>query len=61
MAEPLKTAGLRELARLRKRVRNQRAWGRIGRNDSDYIEERLNEVEARIINMTEQDKSGKDI
>ncbi len=54
MAAPLKTAGLRELEALRKRVRRQFAMERISGADTEYILERLNEVEAYIIKMREE-------
>ncbi len=54
MAAPLKTAGLRELASLRKRAKRQLAMERVGAVDVDYIVSRLDEVEARIIEMREE-------
>jgi len=53
MARGLKTLGLLELAALSKRVKRQLALGRIGSRDAIYITERLNEVEARIVEMRE--------
>lgn len=55
--EPLKTRGMKELGALRQRVRRQRALGRIGRIDYEVLDELLNTVEARIVSMTEHDKS----
>ena len=54
MAAPLKTAGLRELEALRKRTRRQLAMERIAPVDADYILDRLDEVEVRIIEMREE-------
>jgi hypothetical protein len=54
MAAPLKTAGLRELEALRKRVRRQFAMERITGADAEYILTRLNEVEAYVIKMREE-------
>lgn len=58
MAAPLKTAGLAELAAIRKRVKRQLAMERIDRADHDYIISRLDEIEARIINMREEGHDG---
>ena len=54
MAGPLKTAGLRELAAVRKRVKRQLAMERIGRADAEYLSARLDEIEARIVSMREE-------
>jgi len=54
MAAPLKTAGLRELEALRKRVRRQFAMERISGVDAEYMLTRLDEVEAYIIKMREE-------
>lgn len=35
--------------------------GRISKADFDYIDERLDEVEARIVRMSEVDKTGKEV
>lgn len=58
---PLKTRGLYELAALRRRVRRQRAMGRINKNDFEYIDVRLDEVEARIVSMQEMDETGEEV
>lgn len=57
----MKTRGLAELRAVRQRARRQRAMGRISKPDFDFIDERLNEVEARIVHMTEQGKNGKEV
>lgn len=58
MARTLKTKGLEELDALRRRARRQQGLGRIGSKDAEYIVTRLNEVEARIISMTEENENG---
>lgn len=59
--EPLKTRGIAELKTLRRRVRRQRAMGRINKADFDFIDGRLDEVEARIVSMQELDKDGEEV
>jgi hypothetical protein len=54
MAAPLKTAGLRELEALRKRVRRQFAMERISGHDEVFIMDHLDQIEARIISMREE-------
>jgi hypothetical protein len=54
MAAPLKTAGLRELAALRKRAKRQLALERVAAEDVGFIVKRLDEIEARIIEMREE-------
>ena len=54
MAAPLKTAGLGELAALRKRAKRQLAMERARPDDVDFIVSRLDEIEARIIEMWEE-------
>lgn len=56
----LKSVGLQEIARLRSRARRQLAFRRIGKADYDYIDQRLDEVEARIISMSEINEHGKE-
>ena len=58
MAKTLKSLGLEELWSLRRRARRQLGLGRIGAKDAEYIVSRLNEVEARIISMTEENENG---
>lgn len=57
----LKVAGLGEVSRLRSRTRRALALGRIYPEDAEYITERLDEVEARIVAMHETDESGKEV
>lgn len=54
MVAPLKHKGLDELNNLQNRFRRLYALGRIDKKDFDFCEERLNEVEARIIEMSER-------
>lgn len=54
MAAPLKTVGLRELEALRRRTKRQAAMERVAPADATYILVRLDEIEARIINMREE-------
>jgi hypothetical protein len=51
--KPLKERGVEEARALRKRVVRAHAMGRTGKADTDYLVQRLNEVEARIISMQE--------
>jgi len=53
MAGSLKTMGLEELSKLRKRVLRQHSLGRITRGDKDNLVEKLDDVEAYIIKMRE--------
>lgn len=54
MARGLKTRGLQELELMRARARRQHALKRISREDCEWLVGRLDEIEARIINMTEK-------
>lgn len=56
----LKSRGLVEVQLLRQRARRQWALGRIGKPDYDYIDSRLDEVEARIIAMREINEQGEE-
>lgn len=57
----MKDAGLREARQLRKRVRRLWSLGRIQRPDFEYIDKRLDEVEARVVSMSETDEFGKEV
>lgn len=57
---PLKDAGIQEVQQLRRRTRRQLAMGRINRPDFDFIDKRLDEIEARIVSMQETDEYGKE-
>lgn len=54
MVAPLKTRGLRDVSDLIRRLRRLYGLRRIGTEDFRYLENRLLEIEARIISMTEQ-------
>ena len=58
---PMKDAGLREVRSARSRVR--KLWGmeRVSRPDFEFIDKRLDEVEARIVSMVETDEFGKEV
>lgn len=58
MAKTLKSLGLQELDSLRRRARRQQGLGRIGAADAEFIVKRLNEIEARIIEMKEENENG---
>lgn len=58
MAKPLKINGLSELRALTTRVGRQFGRRRISREDHDFIKVRLDEVEARIIAMREEEDDG---
>jgi len=56
----LKSRGLQEIQTLRQRVRRQFALRRISKADFDYIDVRLDEVEARIVSMREINEQGEE-
>lgn len=56
----LKSTGLREVAQLRRRARRALALGRIMPTDANYIVVRLDEIEARIVEMHETNEYGKE-
>lgn len=56
----LKSRGLVEVQTLRQRARRQFALRRIDRADFDYIDIRLDEVEARIVAMREINENGEE-
>jgi hypothetical protein len=57
---PLKDAGLQEVQQLRRRVRRQHAMERIYKADAEFIDTRLDEIEARIVSMQELNEYGKE-
>lgn len=57
----MKDVGLTEVKRVRRRVVRLEAMGRVFPADSAYITDRLDEVEARIVNMIELDEFGKEV
>lgn len=60
MARSLKTTGLVELGKFRKRVRRQLAYGRISTPDAEYLCDRLDQIEARVVSMTERNEQGEE-
>lgn len=56
MAGSLKTLGLEELSKLKKRVLRQHQLGRISRGDKENLITKIDDVEAYIVKM----KEGKD-
>lgn len=58
---PMKDAGLRDVRAARRRVGRLRAMGRVLPADEVYITKRLDEVEARIVAMYEEDEEGKEV
>lgn len=58
---PMKDAGLKEVSAARRRGRKLWSMDRISRPDWEYIDKRLDEVEARIVSMVETDEWGKEV
>lgn len=58
---PMKEAGLKEVSAARRRARKLWSMDRVQRPDFEYIDKRLDEVEARIVSMTETDEYGKEV
>jgi hypothetical protein len=56
----MKDAGLREVQSLINRSARTYGLGRITQDDHDYIKTRLQEVEARIVDMDEYETSMKE-
>lgn len=54
MVAPMKTAGLTAAQGLLARATRLYALRRIGEDDFRYLEQRLKEIEARIISMRER-------
>jgi hypothetical protein len=57
----LKTVGVEEVRRLRRRTRRLLALERVMPLDAAYITKRLDEIEARIVRMHETDERGKEV
>jgi len=60
VARTLKTRGADEVRTLASRTRRQYQLGRISKPDHDFLIERLDEVEARIISMRETNEHGEE-
>lgn len=58
---PMKTQGLVEVQQLRARCRKLWGMSRISKPDFEYIDVRLDEVEAKVVSMTEIDEYGKEV
>jgi len=58
---PMKDVGLKEVQSARSRSRKLWGMGRIARPDFEFIDKRLDEVEARIVSMVETDEYGKEV
>jgi hypothetical protein len=56
----LKSQGRREVQALLRRVRRQLAMNRIAKADAIFIEERLLDIDGRIVNMHEVNELGKE-
>jgi hypothetical protein len=54
----MKEQGIREVNAALARVKRLNALGRVGEDDCRYICERLQEVEARIVLMSERNEIG---
>ena len=61
MSLPLKTRGLTELHDFQLRLYRQRSVGRINRTDYDFIQERIEQIQARIVGMSEVDSNGEEV
>lgn len=59
--QSMKDNGYAEVSAALRRLRRLRAVGRVGKDDARYIEDRLEEVQARITQMPEQDQDGEPI
>lgn len=57
----LKDVGVAEVSALRRRVRRLLALERVFPADAEYIVDRLDQIEARIVQMTETDEYGKEL
>lgn len=57
----MKEAGLAEVTAARRRARKLWGMDRIQRPDFEFIDKRLDEVEARIVSMPEVDEFGKEV
>jgi hypothetical protein len=56
----LKSVGLREVRSLRQRTRRLLAMERVYPEDAEYIIGRCDEIEARIVSMSEINEYGKE-
>jgi hypothetical protein len=61
MMRPMKDVGLREVRAARRRCRRLLAMDRLLPMDAAYIVSRLDEIEARVVQMRELDEYGKEV
>lgn len=57
----MKTRGAEEISAALQRVRRLHALGRVHGPDKEYIEQRLLEVQSRIVAMQETDEDGEEV
>lgn len=58
---PIKDIGLKEVRSARSRARKLWSMERIARPDFEFIDRRLDEVESRIVSMSEIDEYGHEV
>lgn len=58
---PMKDAGVIEVQALRRRARRLYAMERIDKPDYEYIDKRCDQIEAKIVSMSERDEYGKEV
>ena len=61
MTLPLTTKGMQDLASLRSRMARDYGRGRVSWDDFQYINDRLNDIEARLIEMSVSDPARQDL
>lgn len=61
MTRPLKVNGLKELRALARRAKAQFALGRISEPDLKFLLDHAKSMEARIVEMREEDETGKEV
>jgi hypothetical protein len=54
MAKALKDNGLQEIGAFKRRVRRQRAFGKIGQEDHDELIRLVELIEKRVVEMNEE-------
>lgn len=58
---PVKVNGAQEVSAFRKRIARAHALGRIGKPDYEYMDQRAQEIEARMVAMVEIDETGEEV
>lgn len=56
----IKSVGMDDLGRLRRRIQRSHAMNRIGRSDAEYLLSLVNQMEARIVEMRELNEQGEE-